>query len=166
VDGADWALLAVMAVGAIVGWRRGAAQWTAFTLGFAAGVAVDNGPSSRFATWVSHSVEKTHSFAYTIDATSVAHFCARIGIALIVGIVCHQLTWENRGHWNEAFSFAPFSKVAGAVGALDCVLVTTLVSCEFALLLAATMTSINFDHTITHATVLSHAARLFHLEFP
>jgi hypothetical protein len=87
-----------------------------------------------------------------------------MAIAVLAGALAHRLTRVNREHWRSAFDVPPFPVVSKVVGALNSALVLTIVACELALLLAATMTSASFDDMVLHSAILSPTTRLFHLQ--
>jgi hypothetical protein len=165
MNGADWALIVVVVIGGVIGWRMGTVGWSAFALGFTFGIAVGAWPATHVGSWVLHQMEGTHSSFYEdVDLSFVTHFCIRMAIAILAGALGHRLARVNREHWQSAFAVPPFPVVSKVVGALNSALVLTIVACELALLLAATMTSVSFDGTVLHSAVLSPTTRLFHLQ--
>lgn len=165
MNGADWALLLALVLGAVIGWRMGIARLAAFTLGFSTGIVVDQKLAADFSTWILHLMEKTHSSFYTVvDAAFVAHFFARIILAVLLGIMFHLALSRKRIHWKEAFTFDGFRIVSGLIGAVNGTVIVMVVACEVAILLTLTMTSAQFDHVITSSSILSPAARVFHLQ--
>ena len=163
---ADGGLIAAMALAGWLGWRQGLPAWAPFTLGFCVSVVLLRGVSDRAEGWASaqmYAGVPRPSHLYVLRTSSAAQFAVRLGGAWVLGAVCQRLTRARRTLWCDALSEVPFATVSRVAAALDAMMVTCVLGCAMAALLANAVISGWIGTAVVHSAVVAPLARFLGL---
>jgi hypothetical protein len=82
-------------------------------------------------------------------------FAVRLGGAWILGALCRRLTRARRTLWSDALGEPPFASVSRVAAALDAMMVTSVLGCAMAALLANAVISGSIRTAVAHSAVVA-----------